>query len=95
MDTDKAITSEIMEKPEYSEKEFRPSSNNLTINTLECIDPIPSPKAQPFGGDARNATTLGLPRMNSTKADSEIEISIIKELIVNRLRLKFNTSNNT
>jgi hypothetical protein len=95
IDTDKAINNDIIEKPEYSEKEFRPSSNNLTINTLECIEPIPSPKAHPFGGEARKDTTLGLPSINNTKADSEREINIIKELIVKILRLKFNNSNNT
>ena len=81
--------------PEYSEKEFNPSSKSLTINTLECIDPMPRPKAHPLGGEARSATTLGLPRMNNTNEVSEREINTIKALIVKIFRLKFKISNST
>ena len=52
------------------------------MRTLECIEPIPKPSAHPFGGDALNATTLGLPRMNKTNDDSEIDINIANEIKV-------------
>ena len=56
---------------------------------------MPRPNAHPLGGEARSATTLGLPRINNTNADSEREINTIKALIVYIFRLKFNISNNT
>ncbi len=55
-------------------EELRSSSNSLKARTEACIAPIPKPRVHPKGGEALRATFLGLPRRNSTNADSAIAI---------------------
>ena len=55
-------------------EELRSSSNSLNARTEACIAPIPKPRVHPKGGEALRATFLGLPRRNSTNADSAIAI---------------------
>ena len=79
-DIRRQIATEYMENPERDE--FSSSSNSLNARTDDCIAPIPSPKVQPNGGDALNATFLGLPSRKRTNADSHIAIRSAYELAV-------------
>ena len=50
-------------------------SNSRTMRYAACIDPKPSPRAHPNGGDARIEETPGLPRRNRTNEDSRAPIN--------------------
>jgi len=61
-------------RPEYSEY-ANSVSNSLTMSTHACMEPIPRPRAQPYGGEPLRATTLGLAMRNITNAASAAPIN--------------------